>query len=71
MGVIGAIVNGRNREKACALAGVAPEYDEIEFADEAGLREFVADRKRGANLTKSQTSIATFGPNLGSRFCKL
>jgi ParB-like nuclease domain len=61
VGVIGAqrwIIDGRNREKACEIAGVAPEYEEIEFANETALRAFVADRNERRNITKSQKAMA-------------
>lgn len=61
VGIIGAqrwIVDGRNRERACELAGVAPAYEEIEFADEEELRAFVADRNERRNISKGQKAMA-------------
>ena len=52
------IVDGRNRLKACEIAGVAPAYEEIEFADEDALREFVLDRNERRNITAGQKAMA-------------
>ena len=52
------IVDGRNREKACAAAGVPPKYEEIKFADETALRAFVLDRSERRNITSSQKAMA-------------
>ena len=61
VGIIGNerwIVDGRNREKACEIAGVPPEYEEIEFADEDALRAFVANRSERRNITAGQKAMA-------------
>lgn len=52
------IVDGRNRAKACEIAGVAPDYEEIEFADEDALRAFVLDRNERRNITAGQKAMA-------------
>jgi hypothetical protein len=51
------IVDGRNRLKACELAGVEPRFDEIEFADEAQLRALVLDRNERRNITAGQKAM--------------
>jgi len=61
VGFIGAqrwIVDGRNRERACEIAGVPREYEEIEFANEDELRAFVADRNERRNITAGQKAMA-------------
>jgi hypothetical protein len=52
------IVDGRNRLKACDLAGVAPEFEEIEFDDAETLSAFVASRNERRNITVSQKAMA-------------
>jgi len=37
----GQIVDGRNRFKACELAGIDPIFEEREFADDAAVRDYV------------------------------
>lgn len=61
VGVIGRerwIVDGRNREKACQIAGVPPEYEEIEFDREDAIRAFVADRNERRNISAGQKAMA-------------
>ena len=48
---------GGNREKACEIAGVPPEYEEIEFTTEDALRAFVADRNERRNITAGQKAM--------------
>ena len=38
-------------DQACEIAGVPPQYEEIEFADEDELRAFVADRNERRDIT--------------------
>jgi hypothetical protein len=52
------IVDGRNRRKACELAGVAPKYEEIPFQNEDELRTFVAGRNERRSITKGQKAMA-------------
>jgi hypothetical protein len=52
------IVDGRNRQKACEIAGVAPEYEEIEFPNADALRAFVLDRNERRNITLGQKAMA-------------
>jgi hypothetical protein len=51
------IVDGRNRFKACEIAGAPPAYEEIEFADEDALLAFVADRNERRNITAGQKAM--------------
>jgi len=51
------IVDGRNRLKACEIAAVPPEFEEIEFHNEADLRAFIADRSERRNITKGQKAM--------------
>jgi ParB-like nuclease domain len=60
VGIIGKerwIIDGRSRLKACEMAGIAPEYEEIEFGDEDELRAFVADRSERRNITVGQKAM--------------
>jgi hypothetical protein len=60
IGVIGNerwIADGRNRLKACEIAGVPPRYEEIEFADEDELRAFVADRNERRDITSGERAM--------------
>jgi hypothetical protein len=63
VGVIGEerfIVDGRNRLRACEIAGVAPRFVEIAFEDDAAVRRFVHSRGNGRrSITKGQQAIAT------------
>lgn len=61
VGIVGQerwIIDGRNRLKACEIAGVPPEYEEAEFANEDELRTFVADRNERRNITSGQKAMA-------------
>ena len=49
------IVDGRNREQACKLAGVEPRYEKMNGIDAAA---FVAARGNRRNISKGQQAIA-------------
>jgi hypothetical protein len=51
------LIDGRNRLKACGIASVAPRYDEVDFADEAALRGFVASRNERRNIGAGQRAM--------------
>ena len=51
------LVDGRNRLKACEIAGVEPRFDEIEFKDEDDLRAFVSDRSERRSITAGQKAM--------------
>ena len=53
------VVDGRNRMKACEIAGVEPRFREKTFADEDELRAFVFSRNSvRRSITKGQQAMA-------------
>jgi hypothetical protein len=53
-----AIVDGRNRLRACEIAGVEPRFETIEFKDDDEVRAFVRSRGERRDITKGQRAIA-------------
>src|SRR3984893_13099904 len=51
------IVDGRNRAKACGIAGVVPTFETREFKDEEAIRAFVKSRSERRDLTKGQRAM--------------
>jgi ParB/Sulfiredoxin domain len=51
------LVDGRNRAKACGIAGVVPKFEVIEFEDEAAIRAFVKDRSERRDISKGQRAM--------------
>jgi hypothetical protein len=51
------IADGRNRLKACEMAGVEPRFNEIVFKTEDDLRAFVADRSERRSITAGQKAM--------------
>lgn len=52
------IVDGRNRYRACGLAGVEPHFVTIDFADDDEVRAFVASRSERRDVTKGERAMA-------------
>ncbi|UPT99243.1 ParB N-terminal domain-containing protein [Bradyrhizobium barranii subsp. apii] len=52
-----AIVDGRNRDKACGMTGVQPRFEVIEFEDEDAIRAFVKDRSERRDISKGQRAM--------------
>jgi hypothetical protein len=52
------LVDGRNRLKACRIANVQPEYEEIEFVDAESVGAFVA------SLLRQARAVLTYSPPL-------
>ena len=53
----GRIIDGRNREKACQIAGVEPRFETFE-GDEEAIAEFIHDRNCRRDLTTGQKALA-------------
>lgn len=51
------IVDGRNRAKACGIAGTPPKFDTREFESEESIRAFVKSRSERRDLTKGQRAM--------------
>lgn len=51
------LIDGRNRLKACEVAGVTPVFDEREFKDEDEIRAFVKSKNERRNITKGQMAM--------------
>jgi ParB-like chromosome segregation protein Spo0J len=52
-----ALIDGRNRLKACEIAGVEPRFETIEFEDDEAVKAFIADKSEHRNLTKGQQAM--------------
>ena len=53
-----AIVDGRNRLKACELANVEPRFETVLFKDDDAVRAFIKSRGERRNITASQKAMA-------------
>jgi hypothetical protein len=51
------LVDGRNRVKACELAGVEPVYETREFKDDDEIKAFVNSKSERRDLTKGQKAM--------------
>jgi hypothetical protein len=51
------LVDGRNRLRACEIAGVEPRFEVIQFEDDEAIKAFVADKSEHRNLTKGQQAM--------------
>jgi ParB-like chromosome segregation protein Spo0J len=51
------IVDGRNRAKACGIAGVVPTFETRNFKDEAAIRAFVKSRSERRDISKGQRAM--------------
>jgi len=51
------LVDGRNRLRACEIAGVEPRFETIEFENDDAVKAFVADKSEHRNLTKGQQAM--------------
>jgi hypothetical protein len=52
-----AIADGRNRERACEIAGIEPRYETRQFKDEDELIAFIKSRSERRDLTKGQRAM--------------
>jgi len=52
-----ALVDGRNRLRACELAGVQPRFDTIMFASDDEVRAFINSREQRRSLNKGQQAM--------------
>lgn len=52
------LVDGRNRERACEIAGIEPQYEQRDFANEDELIAFVKSRNERRDLSKGQRAMA-------------
>jgi ParB-like nuclease domain len=52
-----ALIDGRNRLKACEIAGVEPRFEVLQFEDDEAVKAFVADKSEHRNLTKAQQAM--------------
>jgi hypothetical protein len=52
-----AVVDGRNRLKACGIAGIEPHFEVREFKDEGELIAFVKSRSERRDLSKGQRAM--------------
>jgi hypothetical protein len=51
------IVDGRNRAKACGIAGVVPKFETREFKSEEAIRAFVKSRSERRDISKGQRAM--------------
>jgi ParB-like chromosome segregation protein Spo0J len=51
------VVDGRNRAKACGIAGVKPEFETRQFQSDEAIRAFVKSRSERRDLTKGQRAM--------------
>jgi hypothetical protein len=51
------IIDGRNRAKACGIAGVVPAFETREFESDDAIRAFVKSRSERRDLSKSQRAM--------------
>jgi hypothetical protein len=51
------LVDGRNRLRACELAGIEPRYEEIEFENDDEIWKFVRSRSERRDLTKGERAM--------------
>jgi hypothetical protein len=51
------LVDGRNRLRACEIAGVEPRFEVMQFEDDESIKAFVADKSEHRNLTKGQQAM--------------
>ena len=51
------LIDGRNRRKACEIAGVEPDYVTLQFADESALRAYVRSTNERRDLSKGERAM--------------
>jgi hypothetical protein len=51
------IIDGRNRARACGIAGVPPKFEVREFEDEDAICAFVKSRSERRDITKGQRAM--------------
>jgi ParB-like chromosome segregation protein Spo0J len=51
------LVDGRNRLRACEIAGVEPHFETLNFEDDEAVKAYVADKSEHRNLTKGQQAM--------------
>lgn len=51
------IIDGRNRAKACGIAGLVPKLETREFEDEETIRAFVKSRSERRDISKGQRAM--------------
>lgn len=51
------LVDGRNRLKACEIAGVEPRFETIEFEDDEAIKAFIADKSEHRNISRAQKAM--------------
>ena len=52
------LVDGRNRLRACEIAGVEPRFEIMQFEDDEAVKAFVDDRLQHRNIAKGQKAMA-------------
>ena len=53
----GPVVDGRNRLRACEIAGVEPRFEIMQFEDDEAIKAFVADKSEHRNISKGQKAM--------------
>ena len=51
------LIDGRNRLRACEIAGVEPRFQTIEFNDDEAVKAFIADKSEHRNISKGQKAM--------------
>ena len=51
------LVDGRNRLRACEIAGIEPRFEVMQFEDDEAVKAFVADKSEHRNITKGQKAM--------------
>jgi len=51
------LVDGRNRARACGIAGVKPSFETREFSDEDAIRAFVRSRSERRYISRAQRAM--------------
>jgi ParB-like chromosome segregation protein Spo0J len=59
------LIDGRNRLRACEIAGVEPRFETMQFEDDEAIKAFVADKSEHRNITKGQKAMRPAPPGAG------